>query len=444
MWRIFNSGFNPYKGEVNQRSITNNVSESSNNSNSAKDGMSESSSIIGKIGGGSASLEGDSAKSGILERSVNKSSPNLIPMKGILKKPSCKNDFCEKFKPIDIFIYINPSISFSAENTCHGMLFDEDFCSNCNDTGKQCQDCLEHSNNIRCRGFKNTFSYDKSNPELDPTLWCSECDKWIGDGNNRSCYTCVNMRQPILNGDKTIKIELRRYRKTTTIRKPLSVAVYDERIIKKRKVFKIFSKRPEGYIEYVIFFKFGDNDVSLRFFSMEKLSKEDIKDALEFFNTHPVNSFYTILYVSDKIEFKPKLTFDEVEKYSKCKFLPEYENLHVKRFDILGVVSNFRIGDLHESNAALFELSRKSSELLQLNEEKMGYGNRKQSMVNLCDAYDSSSSSCSIHTFFHLFIYSLTLMMMYVTMIDTTKNRVHIRPTKKRSEDNTGENRDAE
>ena len=92
-------------------------------------------------------------------------------------------------------------------------------------------------------------------------------------------------------------------------------------------------------------------------------------------------------------------------------------------------------------DAALKALSKKADELIQLRNERSGKGNSKSCMVNLCEIDDSSSSSCTIQTFFQLFIFFLTLMKIYIT-IDVMGDPSRIRLKKKPSGDNTDKDLD--
>ena len=504
---------NPPKSDIPNSSI-------SSNSNFAKGGggSTNSNSNSAKGGGGSTNSNSNSAKGGVPERSI----------KSILKASSygnansipITNGFNPNSNRIDILVSVNSLTIDFQKNTHHGILYEEDMCDNCRSIGEQCQKCKCELDEVRSRGFFNRKNNSK-NVEDDSENVEDDSEKYDYLKKN----TSTNARQPIKKGQITTTITFSANKHSEEIGKNLIVPLCEEPIIKKSKVFKISKKRPEGCIEYVIFFKVDDNEVSLRFFSKTKLSNQDVKDALEFFNTHSANSFSAILYISDKIEFKPKPTSDEAEKYSDFKCLPVYEDIDVKRFNILGVVANFRIGELHdkyssckqglenmkkhlnwiekengdllkinnelisactissencntllveikkeeleknallialrkaelerdiaesERDAALLALSRKSDELIQLRKEILKEGSIKIGLNTLCEGDESSSSSYTVHTFFHLFIYFLTLMMMYITMTDTTKTPVHIKPTKKQSEhnprDNAAENRDS-
>ena len=542
-----------------------NESERSKNSNSAKGGGMSGSSrceIDGKTGiqySNFAFIENDEDPNGnpvtyttyvppdkkfrkgggMSERSINNSSTNLMPMKSILKKPSCgnansipiTNGFNQDSNRIDILFSVNSLIFDVTKNTHHGILYEEDMCNRCRPTGEVCKECKDELSKVRGKDIiefekrednKNEeFVFDNfiycNNKNCNSTIKFSYINKSSNNifteyfNNSNVCTSCINSRKPIKKGERTSTIKLspskteRKNGKTT--KTDFFVPLFDGRIIKKSKVFKILSEIPIDYFEFSYFFKVGLNiDVTLRLLSKTKLSKDDVQDALKFFNTHhSVNTFYAILDVQNKIEFKPKLTtIDEIEKYSNCKYLPSYKDIDVKRFDILGVDVNFhpklydefysckqdlknttkklslyetknsklnfeleeeklktkeqsillkkeksekeealfqQLRAESERDAALLELSKKADKLIQLRKEILEKGNIKIGLNTLCEGDKSSSSPCTIQTFFQLFIFFLTLMKIYIT-IDVMGDPSRIRLKKKPSGDNTDKDLD--
>jgi hypothetical protein len=214
------------------------------------------------------------------------------------------------------------------------------------------------------------------------------------------------------------------------------------------------------------------------------LNKEAIQDGLEFFNSSRKNTFGIRLNISESFMFKSRpQSIDEREEYPSCEYFREatlrYQSIKIKRFDVEGVetvsaesekIDNSDKGIIKDLNScisrqidhydnlkeklkkvelerdeALCALSKKSDELLQLRDERSGKGNSKSCMVDLCEIDDSSSSSCTIQTFFQLFIFFLTLMKIYITidvMGDPSRIRLKKEPYRSKPGNNTDEDLD--
>ncbi|NBQ18020.1 hypothetical protein EBU24_06930, partial [bacterium] len=215
----------------------------------------------------------------------------------------------------------------------------------------------------------------------------------------------------------------------------------------KHDKYNFLSKRPSSrYIEYVIFFIDDGIEVSIRFLSKAKLSKEDVQDALKFYNDSQTN---IRLNMSEKFMFESRpQTMDEIEKYPCREYFPEashrYQLMKIKKFYVLGVeavnaklekinmdkdevirilkerireneetiYSEFRKADLEKQrllialkkaesardaaesarDATLLALSKKADELIQLRKEILPKGNIKTGLYTFCEGDKSSSS----------------------------------------------------